>query len=102
REAEARKKARAKADKYVKKGKDALKAKRYAEAAQQFTLADKLVPNDSYTRGLLRQAQDGLARDADRLRRKQEAEAKLAREKALKAARKEADDLVKKGRKALK
>jgi tetratricopeptide (TPR) repeat protein len=97
REAEARKKARAEADAYVKKGKKALNKKKYAEAHQQFSLAAKLFPNDPTIERLLKSAQAGLARQAERVRKQQEAEARVARQKA----KKEADELVKKGKKAL-
>jgi tetratricopeptide (TPR) repeat protein len=97
REAEARKKARKDADQYVKKGKAALAAKKYNEAAQMFALAAKLFPNDSIIESWVKKAQAGLTREAERLKKKQEAEARIAQQKA----KREAEELVKKGRKAL-
>jgi tetratricopeptide (TPR) repeat protein len=87
---EARKKARAEADAYVKNGKKLLKDKKYAEAHQQFSLAAKLFPNDPTIERLVKSA-------AERLKKQQERAALLAKQRA----KKDADELVNKGRKAL-
>jgi tetratricopeptide (TPR) repeat protein len=70
----------------VKKGKAALKAKRFSEAEQHFLLASKLMPEDKIVKALLGQAHEGTAHERAGERRKQLAEAA---------------GLVKKGRAAL-
>jgi tetratricopeptide (TPR) repeat protein len=84
-------------DKYIKQGRDALKAKRYGDAERDFTLASKLVPDDKVARSLLRQAREGIAQTAEAEKR-----ARLAEEmRKRREAREKATALVKNGKKAL-
>jgi tetratricopeptide (TPR) repeat protein len=62
-EAEAKKRNRTEAQAQMKIGRDALKAKRYAEAFQAFSRVVQLAPTDAVARALLQQAKDGLNRE---------------------------------------